>query len=179
MNYYRVLYSVEYSKKNGQFGIVDCATDINPHAVSDTEQFPVELIDNLRFVWEGNDKNALADIQMSFFPWRFISVKTCEILRNHLNDDDVYFHKVAVIKGGLSFDYYLMHFNKTYDILIKDKNYKTYGLLNPQIKTNQISGLDLFMYSEFDPSSFMISERVKKAFDQAGITGGTYQLINK
>jgi hypothetical protein len=180
MNYYRVLYSNEYAKKKGCYGIIDCKDDFDRYVIKDEHPFPKEIIDKLIFQWEGNENKIMADIQMSYFPWRLISEKAYNILKKYNSKNDIYFHEVQINKSkDLFYKYYIMHFYITYDILVKDEDYKRLGLYRPQIKTNSIKGVDVLMYDEFDPNIFLISEKVKMEFEQNDIKGAEYQLITK
>jgi len=180
MKYYRVLYSSEYAKKNGSFGLISSNMEIDEYAIEDSKPFPKELIDSYDFFWEGNEKKELADIQMSLFSWRFISEKVFNIINKYNTNNDIYFHEVKIQTGNDSMSiYYLMHFDKIYNILIKDQYYKTHGLLRPQIKTKKIKRINVLMYDEYDPSVFLISENVKDEFEQNNIKGASYQLITK
>ncbi|WP_407527107.1 hypothetical protein PDL71_06710 [Lacibacter sp. MH-610] len=70
-----------------------------------------------------------------------------------------------------------MHFTKKDDVL--DKTQTGSSLMNPVIKTESLSERDVFVYLEYDPSVFCISEKVREEFEANLITGCSYQKITR
>lgn len=177
MEYYRVLYSNDYAKKNGKFGIVKTFVDVDEYLLDDGMEFPNILFNDIKFVFEGNGKKEFADFQMMYYSWKLISEKMQRILLPFSSPDMVYFHPVMVLGESVEIKkYYILHFLKKLDVL--DKNRTGNGLLNPFINKDLLQGVDFFVYKEFDPGVFCISGRVKEVMEKEMITGCVYQRIS-
>ncbi|WP_407527104.1 hypothetical protein PDL71_06705 [Lacibacter sp. MH-610] len=83
MNFYRVLYCSDYSKKKGEFGIVDINKSLNEYLLEDGLAFPDGLFDGVEFYLKGPAKKNLADFQMTYYPWRLISEKMFQVLKKY------------------------------------------------------------------------------------------------
>src|SRR5688500_7363639 len=96
MNYYRVLFSSEYSKKNGRFGIINTIPKLNDYLVADGELFPSSAFNGIQFHFEGAGNKVLADFQMMHYPWRLVSDKLYRILKAFEGAQGLLFHEVLI-----------------------------------------------------------------------------------
>ena len=177
--YYRVLFGSDYSKKNGRFGIVRCNSPIDEYALKDGQTCPAGLLEGLDLEWEGNPNKVMADFQMMYLPWRLISERAYRILLPVSRPELVEYHPVEVVSDihGKS-PYYIMHFPNTLYVVIKDDAYKTYGTMKARIDTSGLAGEEIFQWREFSPGTFLLSEKVKAAFEPKGMTGASYQSVS-
>lgn len=177
--FYRVLFGSDYSKKNGRFGIVRCNTPVDEYALKDGQACPPGLLEGLHLEWEGSPNKVMADFQMMYLPWRLISERAYRILLPFSQPDLVEYHPVEVVSDihGRN-PYYIMHFPKTLDVVIKDDAYKKFGTLKARIDTSGLAGVDVFQWRESSPGPFLLSERVKAAIGPEGMTGASYQLVS-
>lgn len=89
----------------------------------------------------------------------------------------IYFHPVPVIrKSEERKQYFIMHFLKKLNVLDKPKTDSS--LMNPRVFANRLAGIDVFIYEEFDPGIFCISETVKNIMENENITGCSFQKIS-
>lgn len=178
MAYYRVLFGSDYSKRKGRYGIVRSLTPVNDHALKDGQPFPADLLTGLVFELEGDGDKAFADFQMCYMPWRMVSESVFNILQPLSRPDLVEFHPIEIRSEHCGTGkYYIMHFPKTLAVIIEDEHFKTYGTMKARINVNAAEGVDVFLWNSFDPGPFIISERVKNAFEDAGLTGMTFQTV--
>ncbi len=173
MKYYQIIPGIEYSKSKGAFGLVDTVPDApNEYALEDGASFPLEMVNAVKFVFEGSQDDRelgddLADFQMMYSPWRLISDKLYQLLAP-FSGDTIYYHPVSVTKGKEQHNYFLMHFNATLTI---DRS-----ALKEQIGQD-LNLTDVFVPKENLSSAFMVSEKVKQELENNSITGVAYQSL--
>lgn len=176
MDYYRVLYSSEYAKKNGKFrGIEIIPTQFDWYQFEDGKTFPLDFFNTLNAKVDYKKENKiLADYPMVYIPcWRLISERMYDILKKFSNED-VEFYAKNVENNGKTNVFYFIHFVKIYDVLDK---MKTKLSSEPKIMINNlIYNKHLFVYNDAT-SAICISSKLKEELEQVPVSGCTYQLI--
>lgn len=164
--------SNEYAKSGGDFGVVDTnPNNINEYLLKDELDFPLEMVKQLNFFFEGSkdDKELgdnLADFQMMYFGWRLVSEKLYKILKDR-SEENVYFHPVEVSKENIPHKYYIMQFKPGTRVSEED------------IRNNVIFPENHLMCSkEGSMASFIVSERVKDELENNNITGMEFERLN-
>lgn len=178
MQYYMVMHSGEYAKKSGKYGIVDSSSgngyDI---AYDDGNTFPQNEFSVMKLIFEGTDKKEFADFQMSYFSWRLISEKLFLILQKYMTAGFANAYPTMVERQGHAPRlYYFLHFFRKLEVI--DASRIPDPSQFPFVNSNRLVGIDIFSYNTFTPSVFVISERVKREFEQENITGCSFQLIS-
>ena len=174
--YYRVLYSNEYAKKKGKFGIVDIREGSidEGYLEGNGREFDDKLFEGVSLIFEGQ---SLADFQMTYFPWRLVSQKMYSLLMDFVDLAEVKFVPVPVYKDDQMHPYYYMHFVKKFDVLDRVKTGST--LMHPKLDLKKVKpGLNVFCYTDFDAGIFCISEKVKQKLEANSITGCEFQNIS-
>jgi len=177
MDFFRVLYSNDYAKKNGKFGIVNSVPELNDNLFSDGESFDFKTTPDVEFFMEGGPEKSLADFQMMYYPWRLISKKLYTILSDFSDSEMVCYHPVYIsIRGNDAETFYLMHFLRKLDVLDKKKTGES--LIQPVLDVKKMKGEKIFIYKEFDPSIFCVDKVVKDLMVSERITGCSFQKIS-
>lgn len=178
MAYYRVLFGSDYSKRKGRYGIVRSLTEVNDHALKDGQPFPPDLLTGLSFELEGDGNKAFADFQMCYMPWRMVSENIFSILQPLSRPNLVEFYPIEVRSEhhGVR-KYYIVHFPKTLKVIIEDEQFKRYGNMKAKIDVKATEGADVFQWNSYGSDTFLISERLKEAFERAGLTGMSFQNV--
>ena len=174
MNYYRVLFSDEYSNKDGSLGIIDCKSIDIDDTIIDGMKIPKSISDELIFSFKGK---SLADFQMSYFPYRILSNRFKKILLDFRAPSQKFIEIKVMKEPDLKETYHILYFEKTLKVLKKGKEFKKRGLLNPELILNKNFDFDYFVYNEYDTSCFIINEKIKEELEENSITGFDLQKL--
>lgn len=176
MDYYRVLFSEEYSKKKGKYGIVDIENqEIDVSEFQDGRNLTQEMFNDLSLRFEGDAYKSLADYQMDYEAWRIISKKLYSVLVKFKNKFTE-FYPLLVYKDTEAHQYYYLHFKEKIDVLDPESIKESF--ISPKVMKSKIpEEIDIFCYKDFDPGSFCISQNVKNELLKENITGMYFQKI--
>ncbi|WP_291131249.1 hypothetical protein [Flavobacterium sp. UBA7682] len=165
MNYYRVLFSNDYAKKKGIFGLVETLPDADLHLIAYNKPFPTEEINKYKFYLE---KGVFADLQMCINPWRIVSKKLKYIL-DEFKDDNTFFYSINLFckEKKLSEEYFILHFRKT-------------AGFNESDFSDSLNKVKNFHFQGFDDSItgvFFVSELVKIKIEANNLTGMSFDKL--
>lgn len=176
MRYFNVLYSGEYAKKNGLFGIVgtqnECDTNEVKYGVKDEKALPIEILKKVEFRFDDKPWKRSADFQISYLPWRLISGKFHEVITNYETSDNITFYPFDVKYGDMILKYYLMHFNEKVDALNEERSkYLGVELWEPVLDLRKYPFPHVFNFKGSKGTSFCVSEEVKVDMEKNNMTG--------
>jgi|GEM_PF-2059096 len=173
ISYYRILFDEEHARKNCRYGILNGQVS----EFETGEIIPHDYEEKGKLFFEGSKNKILIDFQMAYQDVKLVSQKFRDVLVKFINED-VVIYPIKVIREKEEFTYYNVHFNRKYKVLGKQRGPEE--LLRPKLNMSKVNRLNLhvFCYEEFDPSTFCISEIVKKELEVNQITGCSYQLIS-
>ncbi len=178
MKYYQVFFCSEYEKKKGKYSIIGSDDIFDEYALKDEETFPVEMIDNIELRFDDDKEYILADRQMDYFGWRFVSEKMYKIMKPYSDTEIVEYYPVNIRHHkNQNAKYYILHFIKKIDCLDKNKTVYAggvpYKLFVDCSKTHQKHVLNLV---EGYNDTLFVSELVKQELEMANVRGCMFEL---
>jgi hypothetical protein len=177
MEYYVVMFSNEYAKKNGKFAGVDIEEKFDWYLFEDEKPFPMELFKQLKpKVDRTKPYKVLADIQMCYVPcWRLISEKFYFLLERYSKNSFAKYYPCSIYDNNKVVKYYFMHFSKSMDVF--DEERSKIKPLHPVIFKDKLNETNLFWCKDIGTREFCVSEVLKSMMEKEGISGCSYQKI--
>tara|TARA_B100000809_G_scaffold118399_1_gene116720 strand:- start:169 stop:702 length:534 start_codon:yes stop_codon:yes gene_type:complete len=174
MKYYRIVPSEENANDECKYGLVDCDNVQDEYCLEDGQSFPKEVIDNAKLYFE-DDSKVPGDYQMMYFPWRLISLKLYEVLKEFVLSEDIVFYPVDIKYKRKPLRYFLMHFNKKIDAVDRGKSkYLSGELYRPILDSNKLEGVHILNFIEGNNYCFCVSEKVKEEMINNDIIGHSF-----
>ena len=171
--FYKVIYSGDYSKKKGKYGIIFSKLEFDHHLIEDQTPLAINILKDIVYEFRIIDNsNELADVPLSVPMLRLVSEKMKLILDPFLESNFIDFYPIAVEKDNISFQYYLLHFQKiNYSSFIKIEFLNSSYVVT--LRKEDLEGIDIFK-THLNDSFYYISERIKTEFEKQKITGISY-----